>query len=78
MQLEVGQFYILRVDNLQPVAWEDFGETLNPDDLVYVVHPYGKDLFTVSDVRVRIGPKARESAQNKTDQGVLLERIFSP
>jgi len=61
MSQKTRKFYVLRVEDLKPVVWEHAAETLEPDDLIYVVCPEIKSV-TLTDMRIGVTPQLREAA----------------
>ena len=63
MFLKSRQFYCLRVENLEPVPWQELRETLDAGELVYLC---GGDLQRVILAGEGIGvhPQLREAAHH--------------
>ena len=52
---KAGQPYALCVNNLQPVRWDALRETLDPDELIYVIDPEVEGVV-LTDVGVCVRP----------------------
>jgi len=57
----VGKFYAFAVEDLKPLVWEDLAESVDPDELIYLVGCEGKDVI-LADVSVCDNPETREAA----------------
>lgn len=55
----INKFYVIRVDDLKPISGEQLAETLDPNEVVYLVSPDRKDII-LANVRVCVPPKSDE------------------
>jgi hypothetical protein len=56
MLYEIRKLYVVRVDDLKPICGQSVGETVDSDDLVYLVERNAQKVRVV-DVRVGVGPQ---------------------
>ena len=61
MSEKTRQFYVLRVEDFKPVIWDQATETLDADDLVYVIDTEVQNV-AITDVRVGVTPELSEAA----------------
>jgi hypothetical protein len=57
----VRKFYVVRVDYLKPLLWEELAESLDTEDMVYLVYSERQNIV-LSDVRVGEYPHACQAA----------------
>jgi hypothetical protein len=50
-----SKFYALGVEDWKPIPWQEFGESPEADELVYLIDPEIKDVVIAN---VRVGVKA--------------------
>jgi len=61
MCMKAGKFYVVRVDDLKPVLREQLTESIDANDLVYLVCPE-RNHVVISDVCVSQHPQVSEAA----------------
>ena len=61
MCMKAGKFYLVRVDDLKPIRREQLAESLDANDIVYLVCPE-RNHVVISDVGIGQHPQMREAA----------------
>jgi len=76
MSKEIRKFYAVRVEDLKPISGECLGESLDPDDLVYLLE-CRLERVVVANVRVGKEPELHEASECDCvgQRGVTLRRV---
>jgi hypothetical protein len=63
MNEKTRQFYVVRIEDQKPIAWQQIAETCDPDERVYLVLA-GLKRVVVTDMSVREAPQCDECADD--------------